>query len=197
MRRLVAYGVAIPLMLVGSQIGHALAYWLAYPALHVRLHVLAASGHGYYGYMPLALAVAVTPILVFLLWAAVDAAHGGQPRPVPATTFGILPPFAFVVQELLERYLHGAGFAWWVVLQPSFRIGLALQLPFGLAAYLVARLLLSAAKRVGAALGSAAPLVQAGFAPLRGSRPAYLDLVRRSALASPGAGRAPPSLLAA
>ncbi len=39
-----------------------------------------------------------------------------------------------------------------MVLQPTFRVGLLLQLPFGLLAYLAARLLLRTARAIGAVM---------------------------------------------
>ena len=110
--------------------------------------------------------------------------------------FALLPPLGFVIQEFLERWFAGSSFPWWMVQQPTFRIGLLLQLPFGLAAYLLARLLLRAADRVGKVLRGAfeGPRLEArtpgwpafGFSP-----------PRVAALAGGHAGRAPPPSFAA
>jgi hypothetical protein len=83
-----------------------------------------------------------------------------------------------------------------MVLQPTFRIGLLLQLPFGLAAYLIARLLLRAADEVGRALGAASkPLPLVGLLP--GWSVAAVRLPRLSGLAHGHAGRGPPAPAAA
>jgi hypothetical protein len=58
----------------------------------------------------------------------------------------------FCLQEILELSLHSGTFGWRAVLAPTFLPGLALQLPFALAAYLVARILLRAATALGLAL---------------------------------------------
>ena len=104
-----------------------------------------------------------------------------------------MPPLAFVFQEFLERWLAGGSFPWWMVLQPTFRIGLLLQLPFGLVAYLAARLLLRVADDVGSMLRR---LVER--TPLPGISPNWfpfeLHPVRVPVLADGHAGRGPPSL---
>ena len=45
-RRTAAWLSAIPLMVAGSQVAHALAYRLVYPEAQVRLNDLIATGHG-------------------------------------------------------------------------------------------------------------------------------------------------------
>ena len=196
-RRSAALVFAIALMFAGSQVAHALAYRLAYPELHVRVRMLALSGHGYMGYMPLVLGLVSAVIAVLLAWTVVDAARGGEPRPVPAGLFAALPVLGFTFQEFIERYLHGAGFAWWMVLQPTFRIGVLLQLPFGLAAYLVARFLLRIAERLGGALAARAHPPRRRVVSVRRQRPVEEPPRRLGALTVPGAGRAPPTLLSA
>ena len=47
---------------------------------------------------------------------------------------------------------HRRHFPWWMVQQPTFRVGLLLQLPVGLVVYLVARLLLRTARAIGAVM---------------------------------------------
>jgi len=194
-RRCAALSFAVALMVAGSQVAHALAYRLAYPELHLRVRMLALSGHGYLGYMPLVLGLVGAVVAVFLVWAVVDSARGGEPRPVPAAVFGVLPVLGFTLQEFLERYLHGAGFAWWMVLQPTFRIGVLLQVPFGLAAYLVARFLLGVAERLGVALAGRSARPRRVVASVRRLRLVAEEPRRLGALTVPGAGRAPPTLL--
>jgi hypothetical protein len=135
-------------MLAGSQLAHGLAYRLAYPQLHVRVQVLAASGHGYSGQLRLVCGLLGAVALCLLVWGAFDGLCAGPPRPAPPLVFAILPPLGFTVQELVERWQVVGGLPWWMVLEPTFRIGLALQVPFGLAAFLVAHLLLRAAHRL-------------------------------------------------
>ena len=45
MRRSAVWLAALPLMLCGSQLGHALAYRIAYPQAHVCVLAMLATGH--------------------------------------------------------------------------------------------------------------------------------------------------------
>jgi hypothetical protein len=160
MRRGAAWLAAAPLMLGGSQLAHAIAYRLAYPQAHVRLVHMLATGHSYFTQLPLALAAAGACLLVSLVVTACDAARGRSMRALPAWAFALLPPLAFALQELLELSLHTGTFAWHAVLAPTFAPGLLLQLPFALLMFVVARLLLRAAERIGRAHQRPAPRVR-------------------------------------
>jgi hypothetical protein len=151
-RRRLAWLVALPLMLAGSQVAHAFAYALVYPQSGIRLRALAETGHGYLAWLPLTLGIAVAIALVALAGAVVDTARGRPVRPLPASAFAVLPPAAFALQELLELSLHTATFGWRAVLAPTFWPGLLLQLPFAALAYLIARFLLHTAESIGRAL---------------------------------------------
>lgn len=156
MRRSAAWLAAVPLMLAGTQLAHTVAYRLVYPQAHARLLHLLATGHAYAAWLPLALGIAAACVLVSLVLATADAARGRASRPMPAWAFGVLPPLAFAVQELLELSLHTGTFAWQAVLAPTFIPGLLLQLPVGLLVYVAARLLLRVAERIGRALSGLA-----------------------------------------
>lgn len=149
MRRRLAWLVALPSMLAGTEAAHALAYRIVFPQSHVRFVALAISGHGYLAWLPLVLALGGAAALVGLGAAALDAARGRTVGAVPAVAFALLPPLAFALQELLELSLHTGTFAWHVLAAPTFLPGLALQLPFAVLAYVAARLLLRAAVRLG------------------------------------------------
>jgi hypothetical protein len=129
---------------------HALAYRLVYPQLDAR--VLLETGHAYLAWLPLLLGIAGALALAALVAAGADAARGRSPRDLPAWAFAVVPPLAFVLQEVLELSLHLGTFGWRAVLAPTFVPGLALQLPLAALAYLVARLLLRTAERLGRAL---------------------------------------------
>lgn len=149
MRRGLAWLVAIPLMLAGSEAAHVLAYRFVYPEAHVRVLALTLTGHGYLSRVPLILGAGVAVAFLSLLVASVDAARGRRVRALPAWAFAVLPPLAFVVQEVLELSLHTGTLGWRAALAPTFLPGIALQAPFALAAYVAARLLLHAAERLG------------------------------------------------
>ena len=141
------------------------------------MHELLATGHGYMAWLPRVLGVAFAIEAIALLNLAVDGARGRRARPVPAWMFVALPALGFTIQEFFERALTTDTFPWWMVQQPTFRIGLVLQLPVGLAVYAVARLLLRAARAIGVAWA-------------RGRR-LRLARVRGSAVAAFGVRRSP------
>jgi len=195
MRRSLAWLVAVPLMLAGSEAAHALAYRLAYPDLHVRVQALLVTGHGYLRWLPLALGVAASVVALSLLVTAVDAARGRAPRGLPAWAFALLPPVAFVVQEHLERLLHTGVFPWHEAATPTFVPGLALQLPFALVAYVTARLLLRTAERAGRAVARVAP-PRPRLVAIVLAAPAAEPLLPRFAPISRGLAKRGPPLLA-
>src|SRR6266511_3706293 len=145
--RCLAWLSTVPLMVTGLLAGHAIGYLLAVPDAHARTDALAHSGHGYLGYAPLALR-------------ALAGFRGVPSRPAASPALVLLPPLAFAVQEHLERLVHTGLVSWTTALQPSFLLGLALQLPFALAALLIARALESVAYAVGQALAAAVPLTR-------------------------------------
>jgi hypothetical protein len=155
-RRLAVWLLSIPLMVAGSQVAHVLAYRLVYPTAHVRLTALLATGHEYMfgtsGYLPLLLGVLGAVELVGVGWVFAGSFRRSLQRPVPTWAFAFLPVLAFTLQEFLERILAGSSFPWWLVLQPTFQIGIALQLPIALLAFLVARLLLRTAREAALVL---------------------------------------------
>jgi hypothetical protein len=187
MKRGAAWGLALPLALVGSQAAHALAYALVYPQAGTRTLTLFATGHAYLSWLPLAFAGAGAAAAVSLSVTALDTARGRPARHVPAWAFGLVPPAGFALQELLELSLHTGTFGWRAILAPTFLPGLLLQLPFALAAYVAARLLLRAAERVGRAF---APSVRAAeYVELVTPAPAALPV---RVVASSRDSRAPP-----
>ena len=112
--------VSIPFMAAGCLAAHSLAY-----------HLLSdpKERHGYLAYAPLFLGVLGGLAIVGA------ARRGRTPSPV---LFALLPPVAFAVQEHAERLQL-------VATEPAFLTGLALQLPFALAALVAARAFLGLA----------------------------------------------------
>ena len=166
-KRFAAWSVAVPLMLAGTEVAHSLAYHLVYPEAQVRFRVLAATGHGYLGWAPLVLGLGLALAMAGLVSVGVDAARRRPTTPVAPWIFALLPLASFTLQEFLERWLVSASMPWWMVEQPTFRVGLALQLPFAALAFLVARTLLRAARTVGVAIaGGSLRVACAAGAPL-------------------------------
>ncbi|HEV7133735.1 MAG TPA: hypothetical protein VGN27_08425 [Gaiellaceae bacterium] len=194
MRRALAWALALPLTLAGSQAAHLLAYRLVYPRTPIRARVLLETGHGYLDRVPLALGIAGGVALVSLLTTALDASRGRSARTLPPWAFGLLAPAAFALQEFLERSLHSGTFAWHAAAAPTFLPGLLVQVPFGLLAWLTATLLLRAAVYAGRAAAPARRLGRliSGAAPTPpGTAPA-----RKRPLAHRLAERGPPLSLA-
>ena len=119
--------------------------------------------------------------------------EGSSTRSVRLSQFAALPPLAFALQEHLERLIHD-GTVVGVALQPTFMIGLLLQLPFAVAAYLLAKLLLQVADRVGSIGGGQEGAARPRLMPatLRPSFSLELPLPRLAALAGGHAERGPP-----
>ena len=186
MRRSLAWLVAVPLMLAGSQAAHVLAYRWVYPQAGVRLDALVRTGHGYMSLLPFAFAVAAAVVALSLVAAAADAARGRRARPLPAWAFALLPLVGFAVQEHVERWLYSGVLPWHEALAPTFLPGLALELPFAALAYLAARLLLRTAERLGRAL---APRRRRAREPCCRSRSRSPRFSRRIPLSSPAASR--------
>jgi hypothetical protein len=172
--------LSLPLMAAGCLGAHSAAYRLIE-------HSAREPAHGYLGLAPLLIAIGVALGVVAAL-RSVLAGHA--PAGVPPYLFAILPPLAFTLQEYLERALQGGGSPFATALEPAFLLGLALQLPFALCAFALARSLFRAAGAAGSLLSVRLPR------PLRPPivrPPAFVvDAPRLSALASPQVGRAPP-----
>jgi hypothetical protein len=190
-RRLAAWLLAVPLMVAGSQVAHVFAYRLVYPQTELRLRELLVTGHGYMGHISLLFGLCAALEVTAFLSAVAGSLRRRSAAPLPAWPFALLPLLAFTLQEFVERWLAGASFPWWMVLQPTFRVGVLLQLPFGLIAYVLARLLLRAADRVGRALGGERKRAQAKT-PLLGWSVSASWRPRMSALANCHCGRGPP-----
>jgi hypothetical protein len=174
-RSAAAWLLSIPLMGAGSQVAHAFAYRLVFPDARVRLRDLVATGHGYIDYAPFVAGLAGALELVAFAWILVSAVRGRRRARVPPPwAFAALPPLAFALQELAERWLASGSFPWWAFLQPTFGAGLLLQLPFALLAYVAARLLLRTAQTVAATLrGTAARPRLARLATVRHPLPVW------------------------
>lgn len=194
MRRLGAWIVALPVMVAGTEIAHALAYRIVYPEAGVRWRVLAASGHGYMARAPLVLGLGFALVAVGLVSLLVDAARRRPTTEIAPWAFALLPLLSFTAQEFLERWAALGSVPWWMVEQPTFRVGLLLQLPFAALAFLVARLLLRTARSAVAAF-AAAPRVVLVAPAASALRPVAAATVRRRVPALGFGVRGPPVLV--
>jgi hypothetical protein len=125
-RHAFAWLLALVLAAAGTLVGHAAAYRLTgQPAGEV---------HAYLDHAPQVLFVLATVAVALLAVTRAAAAPPAWPFPVLALT-------AFAVQEHVERLVH-TGHVPWLLTNPTFLTGLAVQLPLALAAWALARRLL-------------------------------------------------------
>jgi hypothetical protein len=187
-RRRVAWAIALPLA-VGSWLGaHCLAYVLVSPGAehHTGLH--AEHGHAY-------LVWGFTLVLAGLVLCVGEGLRGRRPSRPPVRLFAVLPPIGFTVQEHLEQLVGSGAVRYDLVLEPTFLVGLALQLPFSLAALLLTRALYALGFGLGRVLARRLALRQPPRCapPSRLHPPAATMLVTPSVLATGHGPRAPPA----
>jgi hypothetical protein len=150
--RRVAWVIAVPLA-VGSWLGaHCLAYLLVSPGAEHHMGVHAEHGHAWLGYTPAILVWGFALIVAGLVLCVGEGLRGRLPSPPPVRVFALLPPVAFAVQEHLERLLGTGAVPYDLAAEPTFVVGLALQLPFALAALLVTRALYTIGVGLGVAI---------------------------------------------
>jgi hypothetical protein len=118
--------VVSPVVAAGVLTGH----WLAYRLTATPTEPL----HAYLEHAP--------EVLLLLAAAALSLAALGMRMSAPLVrTFPLVGLATFVVQEHLERLIHGGGLPM-LLTSPAFIVGLALQIPVALVAWAVARWLL-------------------------------------------------------
>jgi len=146
-RRHAVWLVTVPLALCGAELGHALGNALLGSPEGPRGELLDGAGPGAELVPVLAAGVLATVVLGLAVRAGTARRHQ-RLTPSPGW-FALLGPLVFVLQEQVERALHG-GLPFAALAEPGLAAGLALQLPFAAAGYLVARTLL----RLGDAIGN-------------------------------------------
>jgi hypothetical protein len=186
--------ISLPLVMASWLGAHCLAYWLVSPGAEHRMGMHAEHGHAWFGYTP-AIAIWGLAFVVAGLVLCVSAGlRGRRPTRPPVRLFALLPPAGFTVQEHAERLIASGSIPHDLMVEPTFVLGLALQLPFALVALLLTRALYAVGFGLGRAL--AAELLLARRLRLRLPnllcRPASVTLVGPSVLALGHGQRAPP-----
>lgn len=145
---------------LGSLAAHSLSYRLAEPDQHARALMLETTGHDYVGLTAFVIASAVVAVLASLSISALAR------RPVAtgrfSGTLALLPVAGYTVQEHLERFFSSGSFPVDAALEPTFLVGIVLQVPFALAALWLTRALLTAANAMAAIRPDTPPLVHRG-----------------------------------
>jgi hypothetical protein len=176
-RRRALVGLSLPLGASGCLAGHAIGYAL------VGARAEDAHIHGYLGYAPEFLAICLAVIALSLA----RRLTGRLPGCPAAWPFALVPPLAFLAQELIERLADGLPAH--AVLEAPVYAGLAAQLPVAVIAYLAACALLRVTDAAARALGRL-PVVKPRPLPLL--FPALVVEHPRASLAFDHMGRAPP-----
>ena len=134
LRRVPLALLSVPLAGAGWFTAHSVAYRLAVPDSHDRAELLSATGHGYLELEPIFIACGLL-LMSAGLFASVTQGIGDRPQGrLPVWLFTLMPALGFIVLEHLERMVGHHGFPYALALEPTFLIGLALQLPFAVAA---------------------------------------------------------------
>jgi hypothetical protein len=184
-------------MAAGSLAAHALSY--AFVSVRIEgatevsneAHALAersSTGLASHSVLLLATVAALASVAAFR-WLL----GRGSPRSASPWLFFALPPVAFCLQELIERLLHAEAAPFQAVFEPRFLIGLALQVPLGFAALLVARRLLQVVRRIARAWRRQRPVLTRRRSSVCWL-PTACELPRIPALALGYPQRGPPTL---
>jgi hypothetical protein len=187
--------LSLPLAVASWLGAHCLSYWFVSPGAHEEMGLHSEHGHAYLGYTPAIVVWGFALVACGLVLCVGDGLRGHRPSRPPLKLFALLPPAGFMVQEHVERLVGTGSIRLDLMLEPAFLVGLALQLPFALAALLLAYALHALGFGVGRiASGSLIFGRQAPSAP-----PSLLRLPVAAALGTPsvfapgGGPRAPPA----
>ncbi|HEY7666985.1 MAG TPA: hypothetical protein VIE12_02555 [Actinomycetota bacterium] len=185
MRRRIAVAVAVPIAVVGSLLAHQVGYLLRGGPRTTWL--LGNTGHGYLRHAPLVVAACAVAAAV---GAVLEAGRGRGRLAVTGWPLALVAPVAFAIQEHVERLLHDRAFPTHLLIDRSFLLGLALQVPFALLSLGVAAMLLRSARSVVEAIRRAprpAPRRPGtvAVAPIMPARVRPTPLARRTASRAP------------
>jgi hypothetical protein len=190
-----AWLITLPLAAASWLGAHCLAYWLVAPADEHQMGLHAESGHAYLGYTPAIFVLGGALLAVGLVLCVWLGLRDVRPSPPPLRLFALVPPVGFTVQEHVERLIGTGGLPPDIVLEPTFLVGLALQLPLTLAALLLAHALHGAGFAFGRMLAPRLALVPTGaVTPASLQRlPTAATPITPSVLALGHGPRAPPA----
>lgn len=194
-RRTAAWVISLPLAVASWLGAHCLAYWLVSPGAERHMGMHAEHGHAWLGYTPALAIWGLALVVAGVVLCVGEGLRGRRPSRPPVRLFALLPPIAFVVQEHVERLLASGSVPHDLIFEPTFLVGLALQLPFAVAALLLTRALYSLGVSFGRLLATRFTLGRAvrHGPPALVQLPASPTLVAPSLLALGHGQRAPPA----
>ena len=184
MRQRAAWWLAVPILVVGEMVGHSLAYRIVAPDAARRALLLGRTGHAYLADLHPFVGVCLVLAAAAVVQRAAASFRDRPVRRVPSWRFALLPAFAFVLQEYTERLAYNGHVVWGTIAEPAVAVGVFLQIPCGLIALVVVRVLLRAAHEAGRALAARAPARRARASMLllapshRAERPSLVALAR-------------------
>jgi hypothetical protein len=149
-RHLLAWLVALPLTAAGTFLTHNLV-----PARPEHSHSEAGQtlGLGFFCSLPFLLSCVALLALVIVV-RIVQTCRQRAGVGVSAWPFATLVPLGFFLHHHLQHLVSGGPGALPPLTEPTLLMGLVLQLPFALLAYLIVTALLRAADKLGAALAA-------------------------------------------
>jgi hypothetical protein len=194
-QRKAAWLIALPVATASWLTAHCLAYVLVPQDGAEHTHHHGEAGHAYFGSMPVLIAAGVTLLAAGLVLCVAEGLRGrpraSRPR---AGLFALLPPLGFVVQEHVEHLIAAGSLPHDLATEPTFLVGLALQLPFALGALLATHALYSLGYGLGRLLACRLQVRRpASRSPLSVLRLHAPFLVVASVLAAGHGPRAPPA----
>ena len=189
-RRLLAWLVALPLAAAGTLLTHSL-----FPA---EAHTGAGHAHpgadtGVVGFLCSA-PFLLSALGVFVVLVGIRMAQAYRRRPdlsASAWPFALLVPLGFLFHHHLEHFVGGAPVPLSALVGSELLVGLVLQFPFALLAYLIVTALLRVADRLVAAFVARRARRRVHPAA-RGPSRALVSTARLALLATEAAPRAPP-----
>jgi hypothetical protein len=183
----------LPLLLLSETFGHALVARMVEPG-NTRHRLVLRAAVDYREFAHVALGAVVVLTGAALARRALASFRRAEPQPLPGWRLAAIPALILLVEEHVERLAQDGEIGWLTAVEPAVLAGVALQIPVGLVAVWLARVLLRAADQIGWALArrssSAARRIGA-------SRPLFIctSSLRLRVLASRHAGRAPPAFV--
>jgi hypothetical protein len=134
---------------------HEVAYRLALSHPHGGGSDVSEHRHAYLAYGSLVIALCL--LIAFVCTAGLVARPDGLRPPSRRLLLLVvlLPPLGFALQEVTEGLLTTGALPYEAAAQPTFLLGILLQLPFALAALAVARVLFAFARCLARSVGEA------------------------------------------